>query len=151
MMIADVKDAFLMSQQLAGEKNSIRCRDKFYKLERRLPGQRTAAKQLFDLFHSTVKALGGESDSMQPTLFRLQNLLISVHVDDLLLLGEKAAMENFINYVTKKAGWKMEVEGPFQKVGDEFMYLKRKYNITQHIIVVRPAGPQAHRRADRSM
>ena len=55
---------------------------------------------------------------MQPTLFRLLNLLISVHVDDLLLVGEKAAMDNFIDYVAKKAGWKMEIEGPFEKVGD---------------------------------
>ena len=58
LTIADVKDAFLMSQQPAGEKNTIRYRDKFSKLERCLPGQRTAAKQRFDLFHSTVKGLG---------------------------------------------------------------------------------------------
>eukprot|EP00913_Durusdinium_trenchii_P019597 g18422.t1 len=47
-------------------------------------------------------------------------------------------MDNFIEHVTTKSGWKMEIEGPFKNVGDEFMYLKRKYNITNDGIVVRP-------------
>ena len=95
------------------------------------------AKQWFELFNATVRALGGVADVMQPTLFKLKDLVISVHVDDLLLLGSKTAMNNFIDYLKTKAGWKMDIEGPFKNI-DEFMYLKRKYSITQDGIIVRP-------------
>ena len=88
------------------------------------------AKQWFELFNATVRALGGVADVMQPTLFKLKDLVISVHVDDLLLLGSKTAMNNFIDYLKTKAGWKMDIEGPFKNI-DEFMYLKRKYSITR--------------------
>ena len=138
MMVADVKDAFLMSKQPEGEKNAIKYRDRFYRLERCLPGQRAAAEQLFELFNSTARALGGEAGLMQLTLFRMKDLLISARVGDLLLLGSKEAMDRFIEHVTTKSGWKMEIEGSFRDVGDEFMYLKRKYNITKDGIVVRP-------------
>ena len=127
-----------MSKQPTGGKNAIKYRDKYYRLDRCLPGQQTAAKLWFELFNATVRALGGVADVMQPTLFKLKDLLISVHVDDLFLLGSKTAMDNFFDYLETKAGWKMDIEGPFKNIDDEFMYLKRKYSITHDGIIVRP-------------
>lgn len=47
--------------------------------------------------------------------------------------------DSFIEHIAKKAGWKMETEGQLKDdVGDEFMYLKRKCNVTRDGIIVRP-------------
>ena len=115
----DVKDAFLMAKQPDGERN------------------RTAAKSWYDLLKEETLSLGGQADVMQPTLFKLEELLVSVHIDDLIMVGSKKASERYISYLREKAKWKIEVEGPFSKAGDEFSYLKRKYSLVADGCVVR--------------
>ena len=135
--VMDVKDAFLMAFQPEGERNAIEYRGRFFRLDRCLPGQRTAAKQWYELLKGVTLSLGGQADAAQPTLFRLKDLLISVHVDDLIMVGSCEASEKYIRHLREVAKWKVEVEGPFYKNGDEFSYLKRKYNFVQDGCVVR--------------
>ena len=135
--VMDIKDAFLMAWQPEDEASGIIYKDKKYRLIRCLPGQRTAARQWYMLFRGVTEAHGGVADAMQPTLFRMNDLLASVHVDDVLLVGGREASLRFIKHL-KDQNWKLEVEGPFGKAGDEFSYLKRKYQLTEDGLVVRP-------------
>ena len=120
-MIADVKGAFLMSKQPTGEK--------YYRLDRCLAGQRTAAKQWFELFNATVKAMGGVADDATNTT-QVERSADKRPCGRSVFAWSKTAMDNFIDYLKTKAGWKMDIEGPFKNI-DEFMYLKRKYSITR--------------------
>ena len=133
----DVKDAFLMAKQPDSERNAIEYRGMKYRLDRCLPGQRTATKSWYDLLKEETLSLGGQADVMQPTLFKLEELLVSVHADDLIMVGSRKASERYIRYLREKAKWKIEVEGPFSKAGDEFSYLKRKYSLVADGCVVR--------------
>ena len=135
--VMDIKDAFLMAWQPEEEANGIIYKDVKYRLVRCLPGQRTAARQWYLLFRQVTESYGGQADSMQPTLFKMDDLLASVHVDDVLLVGGKEASLRFIKHL-KGQNWKLEIEGPFNKTGDEFSYLKRKYQLSEDGIIVRP-------------
>ena len=106
--MVDVKDAFMMAEQPSDEKNAIRFKDKLFGLIRCLPGQRTAAKCWYDVFKGVVTRYGGTTNPLQPTLFKLKDLFISVHVDDLMMLGSPTATKNFLEQ------WKLDIEGPLQ-------------------------------------
>ena len=80
--LVDIKDAFLMAEQPADEKNAISYKGMMYGLVKCLSGQRTAARCWYDLFKDTVVKYGGKTNPLQPTLFKLDDLMISVHVDD---------------------------------------------------------------------
>ena len=136
--LVDVKDAFLMAEQPEEEKNAIKYKDKLYGLIKCLPGQRTAAKCWYDLFKGVVMKYGGKMNPLQPTLFKLDGLLISVHVDDLIMLGSPEASSKFLQFLQEEQKWKLDIEGPFHQIGDEFVYLKRKYSICHDGVVIRP-------------
>ena len=138
MRVMDVKDAFLMSPQPAGEKNAVLYKNKYYALTRSLPGQRTAAKSWYDMFRETVMKFGGTVDEMQPTLFKMKDVMLSVHVDDVIMAGTSEACERLICRFKQEAGWKLEVEGPFKYASHEFTYLKRKYQFVEEGVIARP-------------
>ena len=136
--LVDIEDAFLMAKQPEDEKNAVSYRGKLYGLLKCLPGQRTAARCWYELFKETVMKYGGKTNALQPTLFKLKDLMISVHVDDLIMLGSRDASIKFLDYLQKELQWKLDIEGPYHQIGDEFMYLKRKYSICHDGIVIRP-------------
>ena len=136
-MTIDVKHAFLMAEQPEDEHAFVSLDDALYKLTRCLPGQRTAASQWFQLFLKTCKAFGLEADVMQPTLFRIPNeLYLTVHVDDILLVGNPAIIKRFVAFLENEMKWSIEKKGHFG-VGDRFTYLKRSFDLEPHGCVIR--------------
>ena len=78
--------------------------EKLYRLGRVLPGQRTAASRWFDEFKQKSEKHGLECDVMQPTLTRKNQqphekgsrLYVTIHVDDLLVIGDERAAFTFL-------------------------------------------------------
>ena len=142
--VADIKDAFLMVDQPPSENATVTRNGKLYKLGKVLPGQRTAASQWFGLFRSKAMAFGMESDVMQPSLMKKKGqtkakkdrIFLTIHVDDLLVVGDEDEVERFFNYLTE-VGWRYEKQGPME-YREKFEYLKRKIHTCNEGIVIRP-------------
>jgi hypothetical protein len=117
----DVTDAFLMVRQPEAEKTFVDVHEKLYRLGRVLPGQRTAASRWFDEFKPKSEKHGLECDVMQPTLTRKNQqphekgsrLYVTIHVDDLLVIGDERAAFTFLQKFEAEEGWKLEKKGPF--------------------------------------
>ena len=75
-----------MVPQPEDEKVAIMCGGKSYKLMRRSPGQR----------------FGLVEDIMQPTLMKMDKLYLTLHVDDLLMVGRRALIDGFISFLESK-------------------------------------------------
>ena len=140
--VMDIKDAFLMIKQPDDEKATVTTPNGKYKLLRNLPGQRNAAAQWFGGFCAVAKEYGMEMDAMQPTLMRKKGpqekgkrLLLTIHVDDLLMIGDEPEVEKFIEFMTKDKGWKAEVQGPMYR--GKFKYLKRNIEWTDDGVTIR--------------
>ena len=126
-MTLDIKDAFLMADQPADERAFVELDGHIYKLIKCLPGQRTAASQWFQLFVGAAKKFGLKQDSMQPTLLMMEKeMYITVHVDDIFMVGNEMVLKNFVQYMQKNRGWNIEVKGPFG-LNEKFHYLKREF------------------------
>ena len=77
--------------------------EKLYRLGRVLPGKRTAASRWFNEFKQKSAKHGLECDVMQPTLMRKKQqphekgnrLYVTIHVDDLLVIGDENAAYTF--------------------------------------------------------
>ena len=126
--LSDIKDAFLMAPQPTDEVAFVRVNDRIFRLLRCLPGQRTAASQWFQLFARTCLQFGMVQDMMQPTLMMLaKELYVTVHVDDVFMVGTEEKLLEFVAYLKKEMDWNVEEKGPFQ-AGDKFHYLKRQFD-----------------------
>ena len=126
-MTLDIKDPFLMADQPAEERAFVELDGTIYKLIKCLPGQRTAASQWFQLFVGAAKKFGLEQDPMQPTLLMMKKeMYITVHVDDIFMVGNEMMLKNFVEYMRKRKGWNNEVKGPFG-MNEKFHYLKREF------------------------
>ena len=131
-MTLDVKDAFLMAMQPPAENAFVDLDGVIYKLDRCLPGQRTAASQWFNLFKDTCVEFGMTADAMQPTLMKLDGeLYLTVHVDDVMMVGEEKTMLKFVDHLKGKK-WNLEVKGPYGRVNDRMSYLKRQFQFNEH-------------------
>ena len=136
VMVLDVKDAFLMAMQPEQEKAYIDLDGELYKLIKCLPGQRTAASQWFNLFRSSSEEFGLEADVMQPTFMKKgKEMILTVHVDDVLLIGLPPVMEKYVKFLKEKKGWNIEAKGPFT-IGEKFNYLKRQFDIREEGVVI---------------
>ena len=140
----DVKDAFLLMDQPADEKAMIVTSNGKYKLKKNLPGQRNAAAQWFKGFCAVARNYGMVQDVMQPTMMKKDKkvkdedngrLFLTIHVDDLLLIGDEEEVERFISYMEQKS-WKVEKRGPLYQ--GNFSYLKRNMEMIENGIVIRP-------------
>ena len=66
-----------------------------------------------------------DCDSMQPSLMRLKEdphqpgkrLYITIHVDDLFVVGDENEAKKFFKNLEEKEGWKLEKERTFQRHG----------------------------------
>ena len=76
------------------------------------PPQRTAASQWFNLFARACKDFGLTQGVMQPTLFMKDvEIYITVHVDDVFMVGKETALKNFVKYLQEKMKWNVEEKG----------------------------------------
>ena len=136
--VFDVSDAFLLVpqqefviikvpgwiQQLQPEGEPV---EEFWMLRRCLPGQRNAALRWSDYFGGLAKERNFEACKSIPTIYRHQQrqMLMNVHIDDILLIGSTKDCEWFEEEFSKVL--KMKKDGPCG-VGDNptGMYLKRE-------------------------
>ena len=128
-MTLDVKDAFLMAPQPENENAFVSLDGIYYRLLRCLPGQRTAASQWFQMLAGTLEDFGLKEDPMQPTLFKWgTHMFLTVHVDDILMVGDPATLKRFVLFLKNRKKWNIEEKGPFAR-GDKFTYLKRQFSL----------------------
>ena len=134
----DVKDAFLMVPQPKEEKAYVMRGDKLYKLGRVLPGQRTAASRWYMCFRNKAEDFGLSVCVLQPSLMKKfdNSMCLTIHVDDLLLLGLDREIERFFRFL-ESGGWKLEAYGPFTPY-EKFQYLKHKIMFNDQGVVIRP-------------
>ena len=87
MIMMDVKDAYLMHSQPQKVKVSL---DKGLaeRLGRILAGQREGAAQWFQELRRRVSEAGLKPCAEAPTLWRGQDVILLVHVDDMIVGGE---------------------------------------------------------------
>ena len=64
---------------------------------------------------------------MQPTLLmKPKEIYITVHVDDVFMVGKEKNLRAFVNHLKEKMKWSIEEKGPFRS-GETFHYLKREF------------------------
>ena len=108
LYVLDVKDAFLLMEQPEDEKAIVMTPHGKYRLRRNLPGQRNAAAQWFHGFCRAAKEYGLVMDKMQPTLMKKdtnvvgERLLLTIHVDDLMVIGDPEEVASFIKFLESK-------------------------------------------------
>ena len=95
-------------------------------------------------FCRVAKEYGLVQDAMQPTMMKMvqkhdgpknSRLYLTIHVDDLLLVGDERAADGFIKFMEDK-GWKTEKRGPLR--AGSFSCLKRQMEIIEKGITIRP-------------
>ena len=140
LYVLDVKDAFLLTDQPEDEKAIVMTPHDKYRLRRNLPGQRNAAAQWPHGFCRAAKEYGLVMDKMQPTFMKKETnivgkrLLLTIHVDDLMVIGDPEEVTSFIKFLEGKK-WKLEKKGPIRH--GVFEYLKRQMEVTENGITVR--------------
>jgi hypothetical protein len=111
----------------------------FWILKRCLPGQRAAASEWNKFFVEVCERYGYET--FQGTIFkhRTERAYISVHIDDLLVIGSKEHIRDFHERLSKEL--KLKIEGPLQ-CGDEgsIFYLKREIQFAEDGIYIAPSS-----------
>ena len=81
----------------------------FWRLRKCLPGQRSAAPEWNQFFSGLCAEFNYEA-YQGGTLFRHENSYLSVHMDDILLIGPEGAHEAFLEHFNKLL--KLKAEGP---------------------------------------
>ena len=70
-----------------------------------------------------------KQDLMQPTLLFIPGLLyLTVHVDDVFIVGREDKVRHFVQHLKDDKKWNVEEKGPFRQ-GSKFHYLKRQFNL----------------------
>ena len=98
----DVKDAFLQIPQ--EEPTQVQTARGYYEVNRNLPGQRLGAKAWFDYFTDWLKERGFKFSDINPCLGRKgEQMMVLIHVDDVMYVSAKDYMENtFFPDIRKK-------------------------------------------------
>ena len=142
----DVSDAFLQVMQkenvIVAVPNWVRVAAEninlmYWQLKKCLPGQRNAATRWNDHLTKLLEELNFEH--MQGTIFRHQerDIFISAHIDDLLLIGNRADSEEIYEKLSKKLTLKKD--GPFgTEDPGRLFYLKRQVDIGEDGIYISP-------------
>ena len=127
--VCDVKDAYLNVAQPEDEPVVVMVSGKWWQLGRVLPGQRRGAQAWWVQLQGDLQDINMEGLPEVPTLMRSLEgrQAMQVHVDDMLMTGDVDRTD--------------QVSGPFNKPGDEWEFLKRRFTIEEDgSITVRPAA-----------
>ena len=147
---ADVKDAFLLVPQQETMfviiPDWIRALDpgstaNVWRLKRCLPGQRNAALRWYEFFAALCTKADMEPYKGCPTVMKMtkgnHRLYVTIHVDDILIVGNKDDLEWFKQNVVKNMT--VKIDGPHkQGSGDVVMYLKKRMTMLPDGILVQP-------------
>ena len=74
-----------------------------------------------------------EQDVMQPTLLMIHKVIyITVHVDDVLMVGDEGALKQFVDFLKVKKRWSIE-EGTVPD-GRKILLLEEKFHALQELV-----------------
>ena len=120
----DVKDAFLQVPQ--EEPTQVQTARGYYEVKRNLPGQRLGAKAWFDYFTDWLKERGFKFSDINPCLGRKdEQMMVLIHVDDVMYVSTKDYMENtFLPGIRKRFDIS---EQRLSDNGTTFTFLRRTY------------------------
>ena len=110
-------------------------------LGRVLPGQLWGAQAWWVQLQGDLQDINMEGLLEVPTLMRSfeGRQAMQVHVDDMLITGNVDRTDQVLQPIRKK--YVVKVSGPFNKPGDEWEFLKRRFTIEEDgSITVRPAA-----------
>eukprot|EP00435_Cladocopium_sp_Y103_P026822 s1787_g6.t1 len=144
----DIKDAFLLVPQR--EKILVAKPDwwadetgsRYWVLSKCLPGQRNAASRFFDFLHDHLQSLGMVNTPLLPSLFKHKEkeLALCSHVDDLVVGGEKQAVEWLVSEL--KAKFTLQggnlVPSEDQDDHEAVRFLKKRHFFTQAGVIISP-------------
>ena len=138
--IMDVKDAYLCVPQPEDEPVVVTAprsyvnkfgASKTWKLGRVLPGQRRGAQEWYHQLAGDLTNANLESMPEVPTLYRAsangERYVAQVHVDDIMAIGDAEPHGRVEKDLTDR--YTVKIAGPYQQPGDEFEFLKRRYQI----------------------
>ncbi|CAE7201458.1 LMP1, partial [Symbiodinium sp. KB8] len=104
---------------------------KTWKLGRVLPGQRRGAQEWYHQLAGDLNNASLESMPEVPTLYRAsgngERYVAQVHVDDIMAAGDAEPHGRVEKDLTNR--YTVKIAGPYQQPGDEFEFLKRRYQI----------------------
>lgn len=52
-------------------------------------------------------------------MFQGKRLYLTIHVDDLFVVGDQLLVEKFFRQLEEREGWKLEKKGPFERLFEE--------------------------------
>ena len=137
MLSLDIADAFLQCAQ--AHPTCTKVGNRWFKLDRMLPGQRDGSVTWFADFTEEIKrAVGAELLPEQPALFRLPESEGGgmVHVDDMMCAGRSDKLEKLENHLKSK--FKVSSEW-IRNVGDCVSFLKRTHRlVSEDLLVIEP-------------
>lgn len=115
-------------------------KEKYWVLQRCLPGQRNAAARFFDFLMEHLKVLNFVNTPLLPSLFKHKekNVVVCSHVRDLIISGEQRELAWLVNELEKKftlSGgelWPQADQDPEMPV----RFLKRRHFFTPQGVVV---------------
>ena len=126
MCSLDIKDAFLTVRQR--EKKYIRFNGEVYELLMCLPGQRQAGQWWGDQIREDLLQFGLNASKACPVLFGNGELVLVIHVDDVIVAGKRESVEGLIAMLKKK--YEISLSGPISLGGESVRFLKKKLTIT---------------------
>ena len=104
---------------------------------RNIPGQRVGARAWFDRISNFLKeSLGFKACVLNSCLLRNEQMVVLVHVDDMMVMGERQYVRDvFIPMLKSKFELSCNL---LEKVGDEISFLKRSYKLLDDGISIMP-------------
>ena len=149
--VIDVKDAFLCVDQQELVYVWVRPwmrkvlglgDDAVWLVRKCLPGQRNAGLRWYEKITGVLREMGFESCISMPSVMRhtTRPLVVNIHVDDELALGEDPDLRWLIRQLQKM--FQLQVEGPVPEedvgCGEEISYLKKRFIFVRSGILVKP-------------
>ena len=131
--VCDISDAYLQVPQRRF--TVVMLSGKAYVLGYLLPGQRAASSLWGDFLAEKLKGEGFKPCAASPAVFaKPGKCCICTHVDDLLIIGSEAEVKTAIEFL--RSIFKLKVQGPFNQIGDSYIYLKRHVCLHEKGIMV---------------
>ena len=133
--LMDVKDAFLQVPE--EEPTQVQTARGYYEVKRNLPGQRLGAKAWFDYFTDWLKERGFKFSDINPCLGRKdEQMMVLIHVDDVIYVSTKDYMENtFLPDIRKRFDIS---EQHVSDNGTTFTFLRRIYEQVKEGLKILP-------------
>ena len=133
----NVKDAFLQVRQ--EEPAQVKTARGHYEVKRNLPGQPLGAKAWFDYFTDWLKSREFQFSDINPCLGKRENqMMVLIHVDDVLYLGSKEYLESAFLPDIKRSFDISEQHSAGD--GTTFAFLRRTYEQTIQGLKILPGN-----------